>query len=145
MKLNINDGGRKAAGYKGDGRDCVARAIAIATGRGYQEVCDGLNELAKVERRGKRKKGISKANTGVYMQTATKYLKLMGWEFVATMGIGTGCRVHMRADELPRGVIICRVSHHFVAVIGGVMQDTHDCSRGGKRAVYGYFIHGDLV
>ena len=34
MRHVYNDGGRKAAGYKGDAGDCVARAIAIASGTG---------------------------------------------------------------------------------------------------------------
>jgi hypothetical protein len=31
------------------------------------------------------------------------------------------------------------VSRHAVAVIDGVIHDTYDCSRGGKRCVYGYW------
>ena len=36
MRHVYNDGGRKACGYKGDARDCVARAIAIASGSGRE-------------------------------------------------------------------------------------------------------------
>jgi len=57
-----------------------------------------------------------------------------------TMGIGTGCRVHLRADELPEGRIIARLSRHLCAVIDGVPHDTHDPSRDGTRCVYGYFM-----
>jgi hypothetical protein len=53
------------------------------------------------------------------------------------MTIGSGCRVHLRADELPGGPIVARTSRHFVAVIDGVIHDTHDPSRGGDRCVYG--------
>ena len=42
MKVVINDGGRAAVGYKGQAGDCVTRAIAIATGKPYQEVYDAL-------------------------------------------------------------------------------------------------------
>lgn len=38
MKYQRNDGGRKAAGYKGITGDCVCRAIAIGTGQPYQTV-----------------------------------------------------------------------------------------------------------
>jgi hypothetical protein len=55
------------------------------------------------------------------------------------MEIGKGCKVHLRADELPKGKIICSVSRHLVAVIDGVINDTHDCSRDGNRCVYGYY------
>jgi hypothetical protein len=31
------------------------------------------------------------------------------------------------------------VSRHMVAVIDGVVYDNHDSTRGGSRAVYGYW------
>jgi hypothetical protein len=58
---------------------------------------------------------------------------------VPTMQIGSGCRVHLRADELPAGRIICQVSRHLCAVIDGVVYDTHDPTRDGTRCVYGYW------
>ncbi len=63
----------------------------------------------------------------------------LGFKFVPTMGIGTGCKVHLRDGELPMGRIIARVSRHYVAVIDGVLHDTYDASRGGTRCVYGYW------
>ena len=57
------------------------------------------------------------------------------------MGIGTGCKVHLRADELPAGRLVAALSHHMVAVIDGIIHDTYDCSREGTRCVYGYFTH----
>ena len=46
----FNDGGRKAAGFKGKANDCVCRAISITTGLPYQEVykrlADGNASLA---------------------------------------------------------------------------------------------------
>jgi hypothetical protein len=48
--------------------------------------------------------------------------------------------VHLRADELPSGTLIVKVSKHLSAVIDGVIQDTHNPSRGGTRCVYGYYI-----
>ena len=48
IELHVNpawaydDGGRAAAGFKGEAGDCVTRAIAIATGRPYREVYDAL-------------------------------------------------------------------------------------------------------
>lgn len=134
-----NDGGRAEAGYKGDTGDCVTRAIAIATGKPYQEVYDALNELAKRERKGKRKKGVSNARTGVYKATKRRYLESLGWRWVSCMGIGTGCQVHLRASELPKGRLVVGLSRHSAAVINGVLHDTYDCSRGGTRCVYGYF------
>lgn len=138
-----NDGGRKAAGYQGLTGDCVTRSIAIVTGLPYQEVYDAINERALAERprknsgrRGKR----SNARTGVYKPTFRKYLEALGYKFVPTMGIGTGCKVHLKAEELPKGRLIVSVSKHLTAVIDGVIHDTFDPSREGTRCVYGYFI-----
>ena len=139
MRFECNDGGRAAAGYKGCTGDCATRAIAIATERPYKEVYDSINELGKDERIGKRKKTKSSARTGVYRQTADKYLKSLGWKWIPTMQIGSGCEVHLREGELPSGRLVARVSKHFTAVIDGVVHDTHDPSRDGERCVYGYW------
>ena len=139
MKHVFNDGGRKLAGYKGKTGDCVTRAIAIATGLPYQEVYDALNGLADSERTGKRKRGKSNSRTGVYKQTKRKYLESLGWTWTPTMQIGSGCKVHLRSDELPSGRLVVSLSKHSAAVIDGVLHDTYDCSRGGMRCVYGYF------
>jgi hypothetical protein len=66
MNFAFNDGGREAAGYRGDDGDCACRAVSIVTGRPYQEVYDALNALAVGERTGKRKRRKSSARTGVY-------------------------------------------------------------------------------
>ena len=59
------------------------------------------------------------------------------------MQIGSGCQVHLRANELPTGRLIVRLSKHSVAVIDHVIHDTHDCSRRGNRCVYGYWAKGN--
>ena len=139
MAFAYNDGGRAAAGYKGQAGDCVTRSIAVATGRPYQEVYDAINAASVGERRGKRKRGVSNARTGVYKNTTRKYMESIGWEWVPTMQIGSGCKVHLRADELPTGRLVVAVSKHLTAVIDGVIHDTHDPSRDGTRCVYGYY------
>lgn len=138
MEFNFNDGGRSKY-FKGRAGDCVTRAIAIATEIDYLEVYKALNNLAKSERTGKRKKKISNSRTGVYKQTADKYLESLGWKWRSCMSIGSGCTKHLRASELPKGRIICRLTRHFTCVINGVINDTYDCSRGGTRCVYGYY------
>jgi len=134
-----NDGGRKLAGYTGDARDCVVRAIAIATKIPYQEVYDAINGLSQSERIGKKKKRKSNARTGVFKPTYKKFLESLGWHWTPTMTIGSGCTVHLRAEELPKGTIVVSVSRHLVTVIDGVINDTHDPSRNGSRCVYGYW------
>jgi len=140
MDFVYDDGGRSNYFKAKHVGDCVCRAIAIATGKDYKEVYDDLNRLAKAERTGKRKRGKSTARNGVYTRTAKKLLEEeYGWEWHPTMGIGTGCKVHVREDELPYGRLILNLSRHFTAVIDGELHDTYDCSRGGTRCVYGYW------
>lgn len=140
MKFVYDDGGRAAAGFKGTTDDCVCRAISIATQTNYKEIYDLINDFSKKERTGKRKKGRSSARTGVYPTTTRKIMKHLGWKWVPTMQIGQGCKVHLKADELPKGRLVAKVSKHCVAVIDGVIHDTHDCSRDETRCVYGYYI-----
>jgi hypothetical protein len=137
------DGGRKAAGYRGSAGDCVTRAIAIVTSKPYQEVYDALSVLVRSHRQrtGKRLKS-SSARNGVPKAVYHKYLLSLGFTWTPTMRIGSGCQVHLRREELPNGRLVVRLSGHMVAVIDGVIHDTDDPSRGGRRCVYGYFSKG---
>lgn len=132
-KVIITDGGRAEAGFRGDARDCVARATAIATGRPYREVYDELAEAqAQVT-------GVKSARNGIDKKAYKSYFEAQGFEWTPTMKVGQGTTVHLRADELPMGRLLVSVSRHLVAVIDGVIYDDHDPSRNGTRAVYGYW------
>jgi hypothetical protein len=144
MRLVVHDGGRAAAGYRGKTGDCVCRSIAIVTGLPYQTVYDRLAEGNAAQRRTKRSSrstGKRTAAEGIAVKRKwfKDYMHTLGFEWVPTMGIGTGCKVHLHADELPRGRLIVALSGHYAAVIDRVLHDTHDCSRGGTRCVYGYW------
>jgi len=141
-----NDGGRAAAGYKGHADDCVCRAICIATGRPYQEVYDVLANGNATQRKGKRKKakheeGVRTAAHGINSKRKwfNDYMESLGLIWVPTMFVGQGCKVHLKEEELPKGRLVVSVSKHMVAVIDGIINDTHDCSRDGTRCVYGYY------
>lgn len=147
MSFFRTDGGRAAAGYEGDAGDCVTRAIAIATGLPYSTVYDALFARSKAygeEHYGRVARSIQKRGgsprSGQHRIVYQSYLESLGWKWVPTMKIGTGCKVHLKADELPLGRLIVRVSKHITTVIDGVIHDTYDPSRGGTRCVYGYFI-----
>lgn len=99
MRFQYDDGGRRATDYHGATGDCVVRAIAIATGNGYQTVYDALNVLAQSKRMGRRKRLRSNSRLGVYRITFNKYMRSTGWMWMPTMFIGSGCRVHLREDE----------------------------------------------
>lgn len=143
----FNDGGRAAAGYLGSAGDCVVRAIAIATSLPYQQVYGDLGDAnagyaqTRNDRVAKRLhiKGSSPRN-GNHRKVFHDYILNHGFTWVPTMQIGGGCQVHLRPSELPRGVLIVKVSKHLTAILNGVIQDTHNPSRGGTRCVYGYYI-----
>lgn len=135
----FDDGGRAAAGYKGQTGDCATRAIAIVTGLDYQQVYDAIIEQAKAERPSTRRHR-SHPRTGVHKELLRRWLPTLGFEWYSTMSIGSGTTVHLRADELPTsGRLVVACSKHYVAVIDGVIHDTHDPSREGTRAVYGFY------
>ena len=147
IKFNYNDGGRADAGRKGTTGDCVCRAICIATGLPYEQVYKRLAE-GNANQRMSRGTRFSKARTG--RQTASygisttrkwfkDYMRELGFEWTPTMHIGSGCTTHLKSDELPKGKLVVAVSKHLTSVIDGVLNDTHDCSRGGTRCVYGYW------
>jgi len=142
-----NDGGRMAAGFQGEAGDCVVRAIAIAAERPYLEVYEALrhanahyaegcaSRLAKqIAVRG------STPRNGNHRAVFHDYILSLGFEWVPTMSVGQGCQVHLRQHEIPTGRVIVRVSKHLSAVIDGVIHDTHNPARGGRRCVYGYYI-----
>ncbi len=146
IPFHFNDGGRAAAGFKGNAGDCVARAVAIANGRPYREIYDRLAEGNATQRAGKntRKRNLGRrtAREGIYTQRKwfKDYMAELGFVWHPTMHIGSGCTTHLRTDELPGGRLVVNVSKHSTAVIDGVLNDTYDCSRGGTRCVYGYWI-----
>ena len=148
--LQVNDGGRAAAGFVGGAGDCVVRSIAIATGLPYMQVYEDLREANaryaqardnKLSRMLKQR-GSSPRN-GNHRNVFHEYILKQGFEWVPTMKVGAGCQVHLRPDELPKGTLIVKVSKHLTTVIDGVLHDTHDPSRRGNRCVYGYYIKKD--
>ena len=148
--LEVNDGGRAAAGFVGGAGDCVVRSIAIATGLPYMQVYEDLREANaryaqardnKLSRMLKQR-GSSPRN-GNHRNVFHEYILKQGFEWVPTMKVGAGCQVHLRPNELPKGTLIVKVSKHLTTVIDGVLHDTHDPSRNGSRCVYGYYIKKD--
>jgi hypothetical protein len=105
----------------------------------YDYVYDMLNENVKEQRITKRQPKRESARTGIYKTTINRIMEMLGWKWTPTMQIGSGRKVHLREGELPMGGLVVSVSKHMVAVVDGVIQDTHDPSRGGTRCVYGYW------
>lgn len=126
----VYDDGGRAKYFTGSAGDCVTRAIAIATEQDYLDIYKALSECG------------NSARNGVKKDKYAKLLAKMGWQWHACMTIGSGCKVHLRANELPKGRIIARLSGHICAVIDGIVYDTYDCTRDGTRCVYGYWKKG---
>ena len=146
LKLKVDDGGRSAAGYKGKAGDCVVRSIAIVTGMSYQKVYQDLynaNENFRISSKTKLARSLKQKNdsprTGTHRVVLKKYLEKLGWKWTPTMFIGQGCKVHLKKEELPSGILIVSCSKHITVVKNGVLHDTYDCSRNGTRCVYGYW------
>ena len=154
MEHQYDDGGRNTAGYKGKTGDCVARSVAIASGLPYQEVYAALAQGTGGQTTGKHKKRAASAANGISVKRKwfKDYMVSLGFVWVPTMGIGTGCRVHLVKDELPMGNLVVSVSKHYTAVINGVIRDTWDPQRNtycfredgttqnSRRCVYGYWL-----
>ena len=136
MEFIYSDGGRSEAGYKGNAKDCVVRSIAIVTRIPYKKVYEDLNRIAKLLN---NKSRISTSRGGVHKDVYNSYLRYLGYEWIPTMKIGQGCKVHLKADELPEGRLIVRISRHMTAVIDGIHYDAWNQSKNGTRCVYGYF------
>lgn len=128
MEHIYNDGGRGNY-FQGSAGDCVTRAIAIATRKDYKEVYDTIKKLIGHTPRN----GMTKKETRDAMEH-------FGFTWKSMMMIGRGCQCHLNEDELPKGTIICQVSHHVTAVIDGIIYDTFNPSRDGTRCVYGYWV-----
>ena len=144
MRFIYNDGGRSEYFKASEVGDCVTRSIAIATGKDYKEVYNAINELAKAERTGRKKRKTSNSREGVYRRTYEKYLNSLGWAFKPLMTIGSGCKVHLSSEDLARegltdGTYILRLSKHLTVIKDGVINDTYNPERDGGRCVYGYF------
>lgn len=159
MPFVRSDGGRAAAGYKGNAGDCVTRSICIITGLPYQQVYDQLSHGQVTQRKTKRTRSRSAA-TGISTRRKwfDKYIEGLGFTWVPTMKVGQGCKVHLVVGELPMGKLLVNVSKHLTAVIDGVIYDTYDpqrrtfwyegkdgkhgvATRISERCVYGYWIY----
>jgi len=128
MQWIKTDGGRSKY-FKGEADDCVVRSIALATGRNYREIYDVL--------KAKMGKGKSPRN-GVHKKTYHDFILSLGFEWVPYMGVGTGCTIHLKKEELPDGTMICRLSKHLCCVREHTIFDSHH--PGSNRCVYGVYL-----
>jgi hypothetical protein len=154
MRFIRDDGGRAAAGFRGTAGDCVTRAIAIATGDPYADVYAALAQgtgSQRASRRTAKRSASARSGINVRRKWFRDYMAQRGFVWTPTMGIGTGCTVHLHDGELPMGRLVVSVSKHYTAVIDGAIHDMFDPQReemiylaaGGiqvvRRCVYGFW------
>lgn len=149
LDYEFDDGGRAAAGFKGAARDCVARSVAIVSGRSYAEVYAALADGMGSQRKSKGRSARNGVNTG--RKWFKVYMKSIGFKWVPTMHFGEGCKVHLLKGELPMGKLIVSLSKHYTAVVDGVIRDIYNPTRAtaiteedgqqrlAHRCVYGYW------
>lgn len=129
MEFTYDDGGRSKYFKAKNVGDCAVRAISIATGIDYKKVYNDLKKL----------NGGKSCRNGTPNKVVKAYMQSLGWKWEPTMSIGSGCKVHLREEDLPHQTLIVSLSKHITCVLDGVIYDTYDCSRGGTRCVYGYW------
>jgi hypothetical protein len=135
MQYKYNDGGRAKAGYRGQGGDCVSRAIAIARNIPYKEVRNQLDWMTKQMTGGLR----PSAANGTPEPVSHKYLTDRRWKLVLTPG--------KYLKDLPktgRFIACCSTRRHDVAVIDGTAYDTWDSTKtrrtkNGSPRMIGYY------
>lgn len=155
MPWVFDDGGRADAGYKGYAGDCVTRAVVIASGLPYADVyrqlADG-NATQRLSKHTKRRRQRTARNgINVRRKWFRDFMRSIGFIWVPTMQIGSGCKVHLLLGALPPGRLVVAVSGHYCAVIDGVIHDTWNPTRASivttdgvqsiaHRCVYGYWL-----
>jgi hypothetical protein len=154
MNYVYSDGGRQAAGFKGSARDCVCRAVAIASGRPYIEIYRALAKGNASQRESSKRKSTGKvtARNGicVHRKWFKDYMVSLGFQWVGIKAVEFGHRMRLTEEEVPRGRLIVSFPKHYAAVIDSVLMDTNDCSlprvtmfSKGEAVVpclYGYWI-----
>ena len=129
--FEFDDGGRIEAGFKGSAGDCVVRALAIVSGLPYMDIYDRASDGCRTQRLTKRSRVKASARNGVNTKRKwfRDYMAELGFAWTPTMHIGSGCKVHLCAEELPSGSLVVAVSKHYTTMIDGVIHDTHDPRR----------------
>ncbi len=123
LRLKLNDGGRRDAGFKGHAGDCVSRAIAIALDQEYRETYIGLGALYDEMTGGLERS----ARGGVASPVWYRYLKERGWDLDLTPN------AYFTAEAIPmQGTVIAVLPRHCAAVIDGVVHDAWDSRKSNR-------------
>ena len=151
IKWMPHDGGRKAAGFRGETGDCVCRAIAITTDLPYRQVYKRLADGNATEKKrgfilleGGKTKPIFQprsARNGISVHRAwfKRYMIELGFEWHGLLKIAQTGRTYLRDLKLPPGSHILKLRAHVIASVDGWLYDNQNPSRYKNDVVYGYW------
>jgi hypothetical protein len=119
IKQNVNPKNRKVG-------DCVVRAIAVASGKTWDEVFDGLCLLAKQEKAMPNSKEVFEI-----------YLQQIGFKKHKMPRKANGSKYIAGewASQI-KGVAVIQVARHLTAAVEQSIVDIWDC---GGKSVYNYY------
>ena len=127
IRYQYNDGGRKEAGYKGHTGDCVARALAISTGKPYKEIYDFVGETMKSH-------GYKRSANAYYSGNHRRGMrkpKLVQEDIIRSFGfekvkLPKGPRPTYRQAYEQYGDCMVATRGHILAIKDGAVQDIFD-------------------
>lgn len=119
--FNHNDGGRAEAGFRGNARDCVCRAISIITGGGGTNYKKWYKLLADMNR---KRCGKATAREGLDWKDSDKAMVLAGLTKVKRSQ-GDPYPTFTEAYER-YGDCIVTTTGHICAIVDGKLQDNGD-------------------
>lgn len=112
-----DDGGRIAAGYKGEAGDCVTRALAILTGKPYREL---YRELARAQQ---SVTGTRSARNGI---SSKAYQKVYAAHGLTKVKLPKGPRPTYTEAHRRYGNCIVSTTRHVCALVDGKLRDIFD-------------------
>lgn len=129
----VDDGGRKAAGYKGNTSDCVLRSLSIALGEDYEdlrrELMEETKNFANTSRSRKAKRQSKRGSSvfkGVYREVYSVILKRRGWIRTGMSKIGSSKRYYLTKSDVPPVPVILHTRGHLTTSIDHTIRDTWD-------------------
>ena len=136
----FDDGGRKAAGYKGKSAgDCVTRACSILLGDSYASpgtrYSEVYREMAHANSKVKRGHGRRTARDGVYKLAYDKVFAAYGF---VKIKLPKGPRPTYGEAYERYGDCIVSTANHLAAIVNGEYRDTYDDREYEWKRVYCY-------
>lgn len=125
-RFKYNDGGRAVAGFVGGVADCVTRALAIETGKPYDQIRREVLALAP---------DADTMGVNVFGAEFEQYMRERHGRIFVPM------RYPIRLADFPElyGFMVL-TKNHVTAVQVGVVEDVFDC---GNELARGYWVVGE--